>query len=103
LTAIQPEVGTDTLYDGDGAAPASADTAGAQRPRVPTKHRVDEHSADTAEKLAVVGQARSELEGYREHQLSERDVFGQDVVDEVGRALRHQPYGMMRADTTFAR
>ena len=86
---IQTQVGRKALHCGDGTTLASGETTCCEVSPVPAEHRVHERMAHRTEQLAVVGESRSELEGQRQHELSERCSLGQHVLDEICRGFSH--------------
>jgi hypothetical protein len=86
---IESQIRAHALHDGDGAALAVADTTRPEMSPIPPQHRVDEGMAHVTEQLAVVGQARSELERQREHELPQWRCAGKHVLDEIRGGLGH--------------
>lgn len=81
---------------------AACDAALSQPSSIPAEHGIDEDAAYATKQLAVVSERRPQLEGQREHELTERDLLWQNVVDPVGGALRHAPAHARRTEPSPA-
>ena len=76
---IEAQIRAHALHDRECTALTTSHAALTELPRVPTEHRVDEDAPDRTEERAIVGEAGSELERHRQHELPERHVLGQDL------------------------
>jgi hypothetical protein len=80
------------------AALAATDALLAALACLEAEHPVDENAGHAANELAVVRDARSELEQQRENVLSKRHAVGQHVVHQVCGGLCHAPTQARRAE-----
>ena len=99
---VQVEARPEPLHDRDRPGLALRRRV---EPKALARERVQgsgEHPQDSPAEVVVPRHPVSERERQAQNPVPHGDVR-QDAIDEVCRALDHQPYGMMRADTTFAR
>jgi hypothetical protein len=87
VVRVEPQVGLQSLDDGDRGAVAARDAALNQRSSLPAEHGIDEDAVYATEQLAVVSGRSSQLKRHREHKLTERNLLRQNVIDPVGGAF----------------